>query len=372
MPFRDPSVTLFLCGDVMTGRGVDQILEHSVNPQLHEPWVKDARDYVKLAERRNGPIDQPVSDEYIWGDALAELEQRQPALRFINLETSITTSSTPWPGKGIHYRMHPGNVSCLKAAGVDGCSVANNHVLDWDQDGLSETLEVLEAAGIAAVGAGRNADQASQPAIFDIGEGRRAVVCACGLGSSGVSESWAAGPDQAGVFRLPDLSRDSVRRISEIVSAVRKEDDIAILSIHWGSNWGYDVEDEQKRFAHDVIDSAGIDLVHGHSSHHPRGMEVYRNRLILYGCGDFINDYEGISGNEEYRGDLTLMYFPSFSVETGELLSLHMVPLKMEQMRLRYPSQKDREWLAGTIARINRPLGTACDLTPEGELVLGW
>ena len=73
------------------------------------------------------------------------------------------------------------------------------------------------------------------------------------------------------------------------------------------------------RFAHWLVDG-GVDIVHGHSSHHPRPIEVYRDRLILYGCGDFIDDYEGIEGYEQYRDDLVLMYFATLSPATGELI----------------------------------------------------
>ena len=144
-----PTVRLFLCGDVMTGRGIDQILPYSVDPHLYEPYVRDARRYVELAERANGPIPRPVDYDYIWGDALAELARFQPDLRLINLETSITTSESQWEGKAIHYRMHPANIPCLTAAGVDGCALANNHVLDWGYPGLAETRETLAAVGVA-------------------------------------------------------------------------------------------------------------------------------------------------------------------------------------------------------------------------------
>src|SRR5689334_12652302 len=124
-------VTLFLCGDVMTGRGVDQILPHPSAPELFEPYMRDARDYVLLAEESAGPIPRPVGFEYIWGEALGELGRAKPHARIVNLETSVTRSDDAMPGKGIHYRMHPENVGCLTAAGVEVSVLANNHVLDW-------------------------------------------------------------------------------------------------------------------------------------------------------------------------------------------------------------------------------------------------
>jgi poly-gamma-glutamate synthesis protein (capsule biosynthesis protein) len=122
---------VFLSGDVMTGRGIDQVLPHPGNPVLHEPSARDARDYVQLAELRNGPIPQPVDYSYVWGDSLEELQRSEADVRIINLETSITCSEDCWLDKEIHYRMHPRNVGCLTAAGINCCSLANNHVLDW-------------------------------------------------------------------------------------------------------------------------------------------------------------------------------------------------------------------------------------------------
>src|SRR5512138_1463618 len=108
-----PALRLFLTGDVMTGRGIDQVLARPSDPRLEEPYVRDARDYVELAERASGPIPRPADPEYIWGVALDELERARPDVRLVNLETSVTTSNAYWPGKGIHYRMHPANVACL-------------------------------------------------------------------------------------------------------------------------------------------------------------------------------------------------------------------------------------------------------------------
>ena len=112
-------ITLFLCGDVMTGRGVDQVLPHPGDPRIHEPHARSAGMYVELAERAHGPIPRPVDFAYIWGDALEELARVRPGARIVNLETSITRSDDYWRGKGINYRMHPDNVPCLTAAHID-------------------------------------------------------------------------------------------------------------------------------------------------------------------------------------------------------------------------------------------------------------
>ena len=141
-------VTLFFCGDLMTGRGIDQILPAHSSPELFEPYVKDARVYVALAEKRNGSISNNVDSRYIWGEALEILDEIRPAARIVNLETSITRSDDFWPAKGIHYRTHPENVDVLKAAAIDCCVLANNHTADFGFRGLVETLKALRRAGI--------------------------------------------------------------------------------------------------------------------------------------------------------------------------------------------------------------------------------
>src|SRR5215467_6347244 len=118
LPEDRRAISLFLCGDVMTGRGIDQVLPHPVNPILYEPYVRDAREYVELAEAAHGPIPRPVSFDYIWGDALDELECAATDFRIINFETSITTSDEACP-KDINYRMHPANTPCITSARID-------------------------------------------------------------------------------------------------------------------------------------------------------------------------------------------------------------------------------------------------------------
>jgi poly-gamma-glutamate capsule biosynthesis protein CapA/YwtB (metallophosphatase superfamily) len=339
-------VRLFLGGDVMLGRGVDQILPHPGDPTLYERSARDARGYVELAEAANGPIPWPVDYSWPWGDALAVLDDFDPDVRLVNLETSITRSGEFDFNKGIHYRMNPDNVSVLKAARLDVCSLANNHVLDFGVSGLEETLDALSRARIAVAGAGRSGPIG--PAILPAAGGR-VVVLAFGTTSSGVPAHWAATADQPGIALLPDLSDRTAEAVTAEVSRVKQPGDVAVVSLHWGPNWGYDVATRQVRFAHRLIDG-GVDVVHGHSSHHPQPIEIYRDRLILYGCGDLIDDYEGIRGYEQYRDDLRLLYLAT--LEDGRLTTLRMAPMQAHRMRLRPASPTDSEWLYSTLNRI--------------------
>lgn len=355
-------VSLFLSGDVMAGRGIDQILPHPCAPDLHEAFVHDARRYVELAERVSGPIPRNAALDYVWGDMLRELRDRCPELRLVNLETSITAGGTAY-AKGINYRMHPANVGCLSAAEIDCCVLANNHVLDWGREGLQDTLESLNRARIRHVGAGPQARAAAAPAIIDAQGSGRMLVFAAATGDSGVPRAWGARPHRPGVSRLPNLSDRTVRRLARHVNAYRRPGDRVLFSLHWGGNWGFRVPPEQRRFARGLIDTAGADLVHGHSSHHVKGFEVYNGRLVLYGCGDLLNDYEGIGGFEHYRGDLGLMYFPELARDTGELARLSLVPTRQRRFRLERATGADHAWLLRTLRRECGRLGNEA---PEG------
>jgi poly-gamma-glutamate synthesis protein (capsule biosynthesis protein) len=365
-------VTLFLCGDVMTGRGVDQILPHPSSPELFEPYMRSAVGYVELAERASGPIPKPVDFAYVWGDALAELERMRPDARIVNLETSVTASNDAWPHKGIHYRMHPANVPCLTTARLDCCVLANNHVLDWGRSGLAETLDVLRHAGLRTAGAGCDEVEAAAPAIIELAGNRRMLVFAFCTESSGVPPAWAATRDQSGVNLLKDLSRDSVEAIGREVQAHKRAGDIAVLSLHWGGNWGYEISAREQEFARRLIDTASVDVVHGHSSHHPKGIEVHRDKLILYGCGDFLTDYEGISGHEAYRGDLGLMYFATLDVDNGRLLRVAMTPTRMQKLRVNRATADEACWVLQTLNRESKGLGTRIEQRTDGGFQLHW
>jgi poly-gamma-glutamate capsule biosynthesis protein CapA/YwtB (metallophosphatase superfamily) len=361
------NTTLFLCGDVMLGRGIDQVLPYPGEPDLREEYVRSAEDYVALAEQRNGAIPKPVDFSYVWGEALAELSRAEPQARIINLEASVTTSRNYAP-KGINYRMNPANIGCLSAAGVDCCVLANNHVLDFGRSGLLETLVTLEKAGIRIAGAGHSAIEAQAGAVVATPSGKSVVVFAFGCTSSGIPPDWAADDDKPGVNLLRDLSERTVSAIAKQAEAVRRPGDLVVASIHWGGNWGYQIGRDETRFARALIDAAGFDVVHGHSSHHPKAIEIYRDRPILYGCGDFINDYEGIAGGEQFRGELTLAYLPRFDNVTGRLIELRLVPFRINRFRLQRASRDEAVWLCRTLDRESAKFATRVTINSDNSL----
>jgi poly-gamma-glutamate capsule biosynthesis protein CapA/YwtB (metallophosphatase superfamily) len=365
------SIRMFLAGDVMTGRGIDQILPHPADPRIYEGYLKSARDYVALSEERFGPLKLPVGYAYPWGDALEEMDRFAPDFRIINLETAVTSRGEPWPGKGIHYRMHPANLPCVEGARPDCSVLANNHVLDWGYQGFADTLNALEEAQIKTAGAGNDGASAARPAVLEQ-NGKRVLVYAWGMESSGVSREWAAGPNRAGVNFLEDLSQTSVDYVADTIKAAKRPGDLVVVSLHWGSNWGYAIPRDQRRFAHALIDEAGVDVIHGHSSHHPRPIEVYRGKPILYGCGDLINDYEGISGYEMYRGELGLLYFLTLDGTHGKLQKLAMRPVTRRRFRLNTSSAEDAAWLAKKMDEECARLGCRVRVEPDLTLQLRW
>jgi poly-gamma-glutamate capsule biosynthesis protein CapA/YwtB (metallophosphatase superfamily) len=368
MPETD-SIRLFLCGDVMTGRGIDQVLPHPGDPRLHEPYVTDARSYVELAGRVSGAISRPVDFDYIWGDSLVELTRAGVDLRIINLETSITSSVRYWRDKQIHYRMHPRNINCLTAARIDCCCLANNHVLDWGYDGLAETLRTLDAAGIAHAGAGRDAAEAAAPAVLDVPGKGRVLVFSYGSPTSGVPQEWAATTLRPGVNFLEDISDTTARRIAREMCGFTRPNDVIVASIHWGGNWGYGICEQEIRFAHELIER-GVAVVYGHSSHHVKTAEIYSGRLVLYGCGDFLNDYEGITGYESFRSDLTLMYLPAIDARISRIVEVRLVPMRLALFRLKHAAEDDAKFLRSLLDQLGAPVSTRTELTPDGTLTL--
>lgn len=223
-----------------------------------------------------------------------------------------------------------------------------------------------------SAGAGRDRKGAEAPAVIDVAGKGRVVVFAFGLQTSGIPFGWAASDKTPGVNQLTDLSDTTVRKIAAAVGSLRQAGDIVVASIHWGGNWGYRVPARQTAFAHKLINEAGVAIVHGHSSHHPKGIEVYQERPIIYGCGDFLNDYEGISGYEEFRGDLGFMYLVSLDPVTGALVRFEMIPTQIKRFRVNRVTKKDARWLADTISREGARFGTRAELTGNADLSLRW
>jgi poly-gamma-glutamate capsule biosynthesis protein CapA/YwtB (metallophosphatase superfamily) len=252
---RKDSLQLLLVGDCMLGRLVNEVLE-------------------------SAPTERP------WGDTLSIL--RSADWRLCNLECVISDRGKPWSAypKAFHFRSDAKNIAVLATAGMNAVSLANNHVLDYGYDALVEMLEILDRAGIVHGGAGRNYDEASRLATSEA-SGRKLGL----LAFTDNEPDWEATADRPGVFYVPtDLADWRAKKLLNMIRESRKVVDLLIVSAHWGSNWGYSPPHEHVIFAHALVD-AGADIIFGHSCHVFRGIEFYKGRPILYGAGDFVDDY---------------------------------------------------------------------------------
>jgi poly-gamma-glutamate synthesis protein (capsule biosynthesis protein) len=206
--------------------------------------------------------------------------------------------------------------------------------------------------------------------VLPLASGGRVLVAGCCTTSSGAPPEWAARADRPGV-NLIEPSPAAVEQLAAQFAPLRRSGDIVVVSIHWGPNWGYEVPRAHRRFAQALIDRAGVSIVHGHSSHHPVAMEAHHGGLILYGCGDFVNDYEGIEGHEAYRPDLVLMYFVDVERPSGAVKALEIAPLQMRRFQLARPAEADVVWLHDRLNRECAPLGASVRRAGSG-LTLSW
>lgn len=322
--------TLAMMGDVMLGRGVNEALRH-MRPE--EPW----------------------------GDVLPLLVEAD--LRITNLECAITEHRQPWSRtpKVFHFRADPRAVAVLRAAHIDACSLANNHTLDYEEQGLLDTLAHLDAAGIAHAGAGRNLAEAADPALLAADSGSLCVgLVAC------TDNEPAFGADECtpGTNYLPvSLRPEVLARVEVMIAAARTAGaGVVVFSNHWGPNMVQRPSALHREFAHAVMDR-GADIYFGHSAHITQGVEVYRNKLILYDTGDFIDDY---AVDPLLRNDWSFLF--RVHLDGVHLARLELIPVVLEYARVRLAAGEEREANLARMERLSQELGTT--LQRRGDLLV--
>lgn len=371
--------------------------EHYLNMCLHP---LDDSDAVSLEDIRKANR----HGQYLWGDCLKLSLDPSPDLLLMNLETALTTSidndDIPWE-KGINYHFHSDNFAGVFEGYEDafhnheveihqkersknlspvGITLANNHIIDFGRQAFEqETLPFLEkyaeqSRSIQFAGVGRNLQEASRPAhwtvplqlqssAFTAKDEVEVNVVAAGSMDSGVPYQWEATSSTSGVFLLPRLT--SKEAVNEAIGSLkhwmtihgipnkhneRDKKKFTILSVHFGPNWAYrysgDDQKHRRDFAHACIDECSFDMIYGHSSHHIRGLETYKGKLIVYGAGDLINDYEGFAnaGDEKYCQHGAL-FLADVCLDTNELHRLTLIPTMMNRLQLQLlcPSNKPQQ-----------------------------
>ena len=340
-------------GDVMLGRLIDQLMPTHV----HEPEEERTVKYFLKSRPELGGYDA----ESPWGSMLPLLLESN--LRFINLETSVTTSRLKWPNKVFNYRMHPANLKTLESAKINYAGLANNHSLDFSEEGLKDTVESLRQAGIAAAGAGLTREEAVRPAILPLhvsGEHRldpKHTVCVWS-GSDHPSD-WKFVPE----FHLIGYDSKTRKRLQTMISDPKIPESapapLKVFSVHWGPNYAWRPAAEMQSLAHFLIDECGVDIIHGHSSHHVQGVEIYKGKPIIYGCGDFVDDYALVA---DFRNDISALWRVHVEYDGDRLVPnvLEIFPTKCKSFRTHPITREDpdHEWFGAKLTALCKDFGT--------------
>jgi poly-gamma-glutamate synthesis protein (capsule biosynthesis protein) len=309
------ALRILLVGDVMLGRGVNELLRHR-------------------------PVD------YVWGETLPLFYQAD--FRICNLECALSDRGRPWPDKEFHFRADPKNVLALTKAKIGAVSLANNHTLDFGKEALADTLRVLDQAGIGHAGAGLNSAAALQPAVRKVGRRKIGLVA-----FTDNEPDWEAHVDVPGVAYVPvDLREDRATRLFETIQQMRHKVDILVVSAHWGPNWGYEPPSPQLSFAHRMIE-LGADVVYGHSGHVFRGVEIYRGRPVIYCAGNFIDDY---AVDNVERNDESFAFILEYARKRLTRMFLHPTVIAGYQANLAPPHQAEE--IANKMIQLSAKLGT--------------
>jgi Bacterial capsule synthesis protein PGA_cap len=304
------ALTIALAGDTMLGRGVAERI--AAGRELFAPEV---------------------------GELAAACD-----LFVVNLECCLSDRGERWPapGKPFFFRAPPRAVEHLAELGVDAVTLANNHALDYGVPALLDTLDHLDAAGIAHVGAGPDEAAARAPLVLEAGAARVALVAFCDHASD-----FAAGPARPGIA-FADLDREPLPAwVAEAVQNARERAGVVIACPHWGPNMVAHPLARVRRSAR-ALRRAGATLVAGHSAHVPHGAADG----VLYDLGDFVDDY---AVDRRLRNDLGLLF--RVVLEPGRAVAAEAFPLELEYCHTRLARGAEAKWVLERFASACARLG---------------
>lgn len=236
-------------------------------------------------------IDQNGTD---YPFALVADRLRAADITWCDLESPLGVTGSPLPGKLIWFRARPETVQCLKSPGIDVVCLANNHILDYDSPCLLETLDTLEANGIAYCGAGRDAASARRPAVLEAGGLRVAFLAYTEYADSSLYWSHAYPRTFLAGENLPGCNPLDLDLVAEDIAGAKEVADLVVVGYHWGLEdraypEAYHPWNNLPEIARKTID-LGACLVLGTHPHHIQGFEVRDGGLIAYSLGNFVTD----------------------------------------------------------------------------------
>jgi poly-gamma-glutamate synthesis protein (capsule biosynthesis protein) len=298
---------------------------------------------------------------YPWGNTLSILHKTD--LNIVNLEGTFTVSEQKVP-KVFNYKADPDKVAALKAARIDVVNLANNHILDFDIEGMAETLETLDAAGILHVGAGMNIDEARMPVLIE-----KSGITIGIIGYTDNESGWLATAKTPGTNYV---KVGDIKRIKKDLDHLRLRADLVIVTMHWGPNMRAYPTQKFIQFAHDIME-AGADIFHGHSSHVFQGVEVYqtadnRKTAVLYDTGDFVDDY---AVDSELRNDISFIFLvDAQKKDDGVILQkIRLVPTIIADMQVNVATGKQALQNLELMRKRSEQFGTAIDETGTIHIV---
>ncbi|NLB18729.1 MAG: CapA family protein [Syntrophomonadaceae bacterium] len=256
IPVEEPSleVSLLAVGDVMLARKVERLTQAN----------GDTYPFIKISSHL-----------------------KEADLTFGNLESPLSDRGTPLPGKGIQFRARPQLAQTLQESGFNVLSVANNHSLDYDAPAFLDTIELLRGAGVLTAGGGQDLTEARQPVIIEKNGLKVGILAYTDFADIffdySYRRSFEATDERSGVAPLRE------EMILADLEELRPYVDVAIVSLHWGTEYSPVPDKSQQVLGRALLDG-GADLIIGHHPHIIQGFEKYKNGLIAYSLGNFIFD----------------------------------------------------------------------------------
>ena len=278
-------------------------------------------------------------------------KMRDADLAVVNLECAITRSLQHWKGepKAFYFGAPLAAVNALSGAGIDLVSLANNHILDYDFRGLTDTLWQLHAQGIANAGAGANIRQALAPAFVERNGTRFAMVSMCDH-----QADFAATANRPGMAYIDFADEAEALDLMEKALAPVRAAGVhwPILSLHWGPNMVPEPSLLFRRIAHAAIEM-GWKILFGHSAHIFQGIEFYRGCPILYAAGDLVDDY---LVDPVLRNDHQLLF--EMEIEHGAVQRILLHPVLIADCQARPATGAQYDFIASRITALCDAMGT--------------
>ena len=264
-----------------------------------------------------------------------------------NLESPITGRGTPVEDKPYIFRIQPDDAVCLKDLKIDAVSLSNNHLMDYGVEGMKDTMAALSRLNIGYTGGGADLAAARRPAILSYRDTSIVILSYCNRPPS----------DYYATETGPGIAPLDVQMIKDDIAAYKLDNNIVVISLHWGIEQTHVPQKDQVRTAHLIID-AGADAVIGHHPHWPQGIEIYRDRPIVYSLGNFINGYI----NPIERDNIAVgLYFSGSRLER-----IRVVPLAGRNRQIKFqPFVLSGRHAAGfltLISNLSKKFKTAIDI----------